>query len=333
VLEHEGVRMIPDTKKPWGGRIQSVTIGATQAEGGSRSSTVTIGGSATLPYLNFEGACGKPAIAMEVWDIYPQDWPDSLKESLGEVMQDPARWAKACCEMGADLICLRLAGCHPDRGNRSAAQASETVRQVLKAVPVPLIIWGSGNAEKDNDVFPTVAEAAAGENCLIGTITEGNYKTLTAVCTAYKHKLIAESPCDVNIAKQVNILAQDMGFSVENIVIYPTSAALGYGLEYIYSVMERARLAGLKGDRMLSQPILCDVGIEAWGVKEARVSEAEIPEWGALRHRAPLWEAATASVYLVCGGDLIILRHPGALQAVKRLVAELAGASVAAATA
>ena len=68
-----------------------------------------------------------------------------------------------------------------------------------------------------------MAEAAAGENCLIGTITEGNYKTLTAVCTAYKHKLIAESPCDVNIAKQVNILAQDMGFPVENIVLYPTT--------------------------------------------------------------------------------------------------------------
>jgi len=322
--------MIPDTKKPWGGRIHLVTIGATQADGGTRSSTVTIGGSATLPFLEFEGQCGRPALAMEVWDVYPQDWPDLLKEPFGEALHDPARWAEACCKQGADLICLRLAGCHPDRGNRSPAQASEAVKQVLRAVPVPLIIWGSGNAEKDNDVFPAVAEAAAGENCLIGTITEGNYKTLTAVCTAYKHKLISESPCDVNIAKQVNILAQDMGFSVEDIVIYPTSAALGYGLEYIYSVMERARLAGLKGDRMLGQPILCDVGIEAWGVKEARVTDTEIPEWGAQRHRAPLWEAATAAVYLVCGGDLIILRHPGALQAVKKSIAELAGSSAAA---
>jgi acetyl-CoA decarbonylase/synthase complex subunit delta len=294
--------MIPDTKKPWGGKIQAVTIGATQAEGGTRSSTVTIGGSATLPFLDFEGACGKPAIAMEVWDVYPQDWPDLLKESLGEVLDDPARWAKACCDMGADLICLRLAGCHPDLGDRSAAEAAETVKQVLQAVSVPLIIWG-------------------------------HYKTLTAVCTAYKHKLIAESPCDVNIAKQVNILAQDMGFSVEDIVIYPTSAALGYGLEYIYSVMERARLAGLKGDRMLAQPILCDIGTEAWAAKETRVSENEIPEWGALRHRAPLWEASTAGVYLLCGGDLVILRHPGALEAVKKTVAELAGAPAAAATA
>jgi len=325
--------MIPDTKKPWGGKIQAVTIGATQAEGGTRSSTVTIGGSATLPFLEFEGACGKPAVAMEVWDVTPQDWPDLLKESLGEVLDDPIRWAKACADMGADLICLRLAGCHPDRGDRSADEAAETVKQVLEAVPIPLMVWGSGDDEKDNEIFPVVAEAATGENCLLGTITEGNYKTLAAVCTAYKHKLIAESPCDVNIAKQVNILAQDMGFSVEDIVIYTTSAALGYGLEYIYSVMERARLAGLKGDRMLAQPILCDIGTEAWSAKEARVSEDEIPEWGALRQRAPLWEASTAGVYLHCGGDLVILRHPEALEAVKKTIAELAGAPVSAATA
>lgn len=324
--------MIPDTKKPWGGRINAVTIGATPAEGGTRSTTVTIGGSGTLPYLAFDGPCGRAAVAMEVWDVYPQDWPDLLKEAFGDALRDPAAWAKACCEMGADLICLRLAGCHPDRGDRSPQQAAEAVKQVLQAVSVPLIILGSGNAEKDNDVFPAVAEAAAGENCLIGTITEKNYKTLTAVCTAYKHKVIAESPCDVNIAKQVNILAQDMGFPVENIVLYPTTAALGYGLEYIYSVMERARLAGLKGDRMLAQPMLCDVGLEVWAVKEARVSEAEIPEWGAQSHRAPLWEAATAAVYLVSGGDLVILRHPEALRAVKRSVVELSGTPVAAAT-
>jgi len=178
-----------------------------------------------------------------------------------------------------------------------------------------------------------VAEAAAGENCLIGSITEDNYKTLVAVCTAYKHKIISESPCDVNMAKQVNILAQDMGFPVENIVIYPTCAALGYGLEYIYSVMERGRLAGLKGDRMLAQPIVCDIGIEAWGVKEARVSEEEIPEWGSQRQRAPLWEASTAVAYLMAGCDLFILRHPEALHSFKKTIAELTAVSVSAAAA
>jgi len=325
--------MVPDAKKTWGGKVNSVTIGATQAAGGTRGYAVTIGGSATLPFLDFEGPCVQPAVAMEVCDIYPQEWPDLLKEPFGDTLNDPVSWARKCLELGADLICLRLDGCHPEHGNRTPAEAVQTVKQVLQGVPAPLIIWGTGNADKDNEVFPAVAEAAAGENCLIGSITEDNYKTLVAVCTAYKHKIVAESPCDVNMAKQVNILAQDMGFPVENIVIYPTCAALGYGLEYIYSVMERGRLAGLKGDRMLAQPMICDVGIEAWGVKEARVSEEEIPDWGPQRQRAPLWEASTALAFLLAGGDLFILRHPEAVQALKKSIAELSGSVITAAAA
>ncbi len=322
--------MVPEAKKVWGGRVNTVTIGATQADGGTRAFTVALGGSATLPFLGFEGRCGQPVVAMEICDVYPQEWPDLLKEPFGPAMHKPGQWAQKCLGFGADLICLRLAGCHPDHGNRSPAEAVQAVREVLQAVPTPLIILGTGNAEKDNEIFPAVAEAAAGENCLIGNISEGNYKTLVAACTAYKHKIIAESPCDVNIAKQVNILANDMGFPVENIVINPTCAALGYGLEYIYSVMERARLAGLKGDRMLAQPVFCDIGLEAWGVKEARVSEGENPEWGPQRRRAPLWEASTASVYLMAGGDLLLLRHPEAVEAVKNTIAELTGAAAAA---
>jgi len=321
--------MIPEAKKPWGGRINSVTVGATQAGGGTRGYTVAVGGSPTLPFLDFEGQTTPAALAMEVCDIYPKDWPDLLKEPFGDALEDPVRWAQKCLEWGADLICLRLTGCHPDHGNRSPGEAAQIVKKVLLGMPAPLIIWGTGNADKDNEVFPAVAEVAVGENCLLGSITGDNYKTLAALCTAYKHKLIAESPCDINMAKQVNILAQDMGYSVENIVIYPTCAALGYGLEYIYSVMERGRLAGLKGDRMLAQPILCDIGIEAWGVKEARVSEQEVPEWGPPRQRAPLWEAATAVAYLVAGADILILRHPEAVQALKQTISALAGQAAA----
>ncbi len=317
--------MLPDIKKAWGGKINAVTIGATAAEGGTRGYTVQVGGSATLPFLNFEGETARPVIAMEIWDVYPEDWPDVLKEPFGDALKDPVAWAKKCIEMGADLICLRLMGCNPDRENRPVADAVRVVKALLAGMPAPLIIWGCGNAEKDNELFPAVAEAAAGENCLLGTATEDNYKTLTAVCTAYKHKLIGESPCDVNIAKQVNILVADMGFPMSDIVIYPTSGALGYGLEYIYSVMERARLAGLKGDAMLAQPMVSDIGIEVWGVKEARVTEAEVPEWGSQKERAPLWEAATAGVYCAGGADMVILRHPRAVETVKKTIAGLAG--------
>jgi len=163
--------MVPEAKKTWGGRTNTVTIGATPADGGTRANTVTIGGSATLPFLSFEGQCGRPAVAMEIWDAFPRDWPPLLLEPFGDLVQDPVQWAKKGLELGADLICLRLAGCHPDHGNRSPEQAAQTVKHVLQGVSCPLIIWGTGNAEKDNEVFPAVAEAAAGENCLIGALS------------------------------------------------------------------------------------------------------------------------------------------------------------------
>ncbi len=318
---------IPEVKQSWPNPINTVKIGATKEEGGTRTSTVTVGGETTLPFYHFEGEIpNPPVVAMEIWDVPGEEWPPAVKEPFAEVMHDPGEWAKKCVEeYGAELICLRLVGCDPDGANKSPEEAAAAAKRVLEAVGVPLIIWGCGNADKDNEVFPTVAEAVSGENCLLGTITEDNYKTLTALCTAYGHKLIAESPVDINIAKQVNILALDAGFKLEDIVIYPSSGALGYGIEYVYSIMERTRIAGLKGDKVMAMPILCDIGREVWGVKEAYAPREEVPEWGDERLRGPLWEATTAYVYLLAGADILIMRHPEAVKAAKEAIAELMG--------
>ncbi len=318
---------IPDVKKTWTNPIHAVTIGAAAKEGGTRTATVTVGGESTLPFYHFEGEMpNAPVVAMEVWDIPAEDWPDSVKEPFADVMADPGTWAKKCVdEYGAQLICLRLKGCDPNGENKSPEDAVQVTKRVLESVGVPLIIWGSGNTDKDNEVFPAVAEAASGENCLLGTITEDNYKTLTALGTAYKHKLIAESPVDINMAKQVNILAMDVGFPTENILIYPSTGALGYGIEYVYSIMERLRIAGLRGDKVVAMPILCDIGIEVWGVKEAKAPESEVPEWGDGKLRGPLWEAATAYVYLLAGADILIMRHPEAVRMTKETIGRLMG--------
>lgn len=318
---------IPEVKKTWTNPVNAVTIGATGEEGGTRTSTLTIGGETTLPFYHFEGEMpNTPVVAMEVWDIAPQEWPDPVKEPFADVMADPGAWAKKCVdEYGADLICLRLKGCDPNGENKSAEDAAVATKRVLESVGVPLIIWGCGNTDKDNDIFAPVAEAASGENCLLGTITEDNYKTLTALGTAYNHKLIAESPVDINMAKQVNILALDVGFPAESILIYPSTGALGYGIEYVYSIMERLRIAGLKGDKVVAMPILCDIGIEVWGVKEAKAPQSEAPEWGDAKLRGPLWEAATAYVYLLAGADVLIMRHPEAVRMTKEAIGRLMG--------
>ena len=169
------------------------------------------------------------------------------------------------------------------------------------------------------------SSAAAGENCLLGTATEKNYRTIVAVCLADKHKLLAESPLDINIAKQVNILCSDAGFAMEDMVVFPTTGALGYGIEYVYSIQERGRLAALSGDKSLQQPVLCDVGFEAWRAKEAKappfesVSDENRNDWGIA------WEASTAAVLLMSGADLLVMRHPEAMARIAKLIERLTG--------
>lgn len=312
-------------KERWTNKINAVTVGATKEEGGTRTSKVTVGGEATLPYLLDEGDMpNPPVVAMEILDIAPEDWPEVLKEPFKDVLGDPARWAKKCVdEYKAELICLKLQGTHPDFGDASPDKAAEVVKSVLEAVGAPLIILGSGDDEKDNLVLAKCSEVTKGENCLIGDATEKNYKTLTAACLADGHNIIAESPIDINIAKQANILISDMGFDLNKIVINPTIGALGYGMEYAYSIMERARLAALMGDKMLSMPFICFVGQEAWRAKEAKGPESEHPEWGPGSERGPLWEATTAVSVLQSGADILIMRHPKAVSIVRETIERL----------
>lgn len=308
----------------WKASVNEVAIGATAAEGGTRGKTVKIGGSQCIPWLSFEGAIGhRPAIAVEIWDCGGSTWPEILQEAYGSAISDPVAWAKAAAALNPDLLCLRLMGTHPSMNNASPAEAAEKVRAILDAVDLPLVIWGCDVDEKDNVVLPKCSEAAKGENCLMGSAKEKNYRTLVASCLADGHKLIAESPLDINIAKQVNILAHDVGYPLENIVIYPTTAALGYGSEYVFSIMERGRLAGLSGDKLLQQPALCDVGSQAWRAKEAVGSAEALPGLGSPKDRGPMWETLTATNYLQAGADLIILRHPEAVRKVQENIERL----------
>ena len=315
---------VPKTAEKWTSAVNTVTIGATADEGGTRTSTVTLGGATALPFLSYEGDLGhRPAVAVEVWDGDTQDWPEQLANVYGDLLNSPGKWAQKAVELGADLICLRLMAAHPDGANRSPEQCVATVKEVLGAVGVPLIIWGCGVDEKDSQILPAVSAAARGENCLIGSARESNYRTVVAVCHADQHKLLAESPLDINIAKQVNILCQDAGFPLENIVVFPTTGALGYGIEYVYSIQERGRLAGLSGDRLLAQPVLCDVGLETWRAKEARMPPFAEVSADARDLSGAMWEAATAAVLLQAGAELLVMRHPQAIDCIKKVIDRL----------
>jgi acetyl-CoA decarbonylase/synthase complex subunit delta len=312
-------------KEKWTSRINTVTIGATKEDGGSRTSTVTVGGESTLPFLLGEGEMPHPpVVAMEVLDRYPEEWSDVLKKPFEGVLNDPAKWAAKCVNgYGAELICVRLQGTHPDWGNAPADKAAGVVKAILDAVGVPLIILGSGDDEKDNTVLARCSQATRGERCLIGEAVQENYKTLAVSCLADGHNMITQSPIDINIQKQVNILVSDMGVDITKIVIDPTTGALGYGMEYAYSIMERARIAGLLGDKMLAMPIISLAGEEVWKVKEAKAKQSEYPQWGDEFERGPLWEATTAGCMLQAGTDIVVMFHPKAVLSTKRLIESL----------
>lgn len=311
---------IPEIADNYSGSVNRITLGATKENGGSRTSTITVGGSRNVVYGGGADQAGeKPMIAIDVLDSEPNDWPEALVGPYKDVLDNPAEWARKCVEeFGADLICLKFDGIHPDKGDKDAAHAAKVTEEVLKAVGVPLVFWSCGNDEKDNQVMPKVSGAAKGENCLIGTITEDNYKSLTAIALADNHHLISEAPIDINIAKQVNILASDMGFPLERIVTFQSTGALGYGIEYAYSIQERQRLAALTGDKMMAMPAICDVGYESWRAKEAKLADA--PGWGDAADRGPMWEAATAICLLQAGVDIIRMRHPRAVKTVKNFI-------------
>lgn len=300
----------------WQGTISEVTIGATKEEGGSRAHCVKIGGQGTLPFLFKEGAIPhKPVVAVEIWDIAPCDWPDELLKNYKDVINDPVAWAKKCeQELKAKLLCIKLQGAHPDNGNKSPDEEAKLIQKLITNVNIPLIILGCGDDAKDNMVLSACSQASKGERCLIGDAVQDNYKTLTGAVLADGHNIIAESPIDINIAKQLNILISDMGLPLERIVINPTIGALGYGLEYAYSIMERARLAALAGDKTVACPFICFVGYESWRAKEAKEAT---PEQGVI------WEITTASALIQAGADILVMRHPKAIEEINKYINHL----------
>lgn len=305
-------------KETYSGKVFEVTIGTDK--------TAVFGGENVLPFYSFEGNVpNRPVVAYEIQDILPEDWPGTVKKAYEGESGDPVKWAIYCQDkLNAKAIALRLVGTHPDRENRSSEDAAKTVRDVLSAIKVPLIILGSNHTEKDASVLVMASEAAKGRNCIIGKAQESNYKTIAAAAMANNHKLIAMSELDINLSKQLNILITQMGFEKERLVTDPMCSALGYGLEYTYSVMERIRLAALtQNDATMQPPMVGDVGMYVWKIKETQASETDLPQWGAVEERGITWETVTAAALLVAGAELLIMRHPKAIETIEKFIGEL----------
>jgi acetyl-CoA synthase len=306
--------------------VWEVKLGNTKEEGGTRKKTYVIGGETAKPFHLWEGSMPhRPLVALEVLDNITDKYPPVLRDIYGdEALHNPVEMAKTCIEKyGADLLSVSLVGTHPEKGNKSADEAVKLVGSILEAVEVPLIITGHSHYDKHNEVMKAVAQTFAGENLLLNWVEQDNYKTLAGAAMAYGHSLVAQSPIDVNIAKQMVILLSNMDFPKDRIVVDPTTSALGYGVEYTYSVMERIRVTALDGEPMLCAPMIVSTGAETGKIKEAKASESDFPAWGKVEDRIAALEFVAAQSYLYAGADLLIMYHPEAAIQIKRTIDEL----------
>ncbi|BDD88296.1 acetyl-CoA decarbonylase/synthase complex subunit delta [Desulfofustis limnaeus] len=308
-------------KESYTGGIKPISIG-------KGDSAVTVGGETCYPFYTFEGDMpNKPLIAMEIWDMEPTDWPEAAVAPFKDVIGDSAAWAKKCVEAyGAEAIVVQLKSIDPNDRDASPQSAAETVKKVLAAVKVPVIVWGCTSPAKDEEVLKAVAEACQNENLLLGPVEEKNYKGIAAAAMGYGHSVIASSPIDVNLAKQINILLENFGMPMERVVVDPTTGGLGYGMEYSYSVMERLSMAAMsQGDDKLQYPMINNLGNEVWKCKEAKQSVDEAPLLGDPEKRGILMEAVGAVAYLLSGSNILIMRHPESIRLAKSFIGALLG--------
>ena len=303
-------------KESYSGAVRNVKLG-------QGDKAVTVGGQTCYPFYQFEGEIpNKPKIAMEVWDMKPDDWAETAVKPFEDVIDDPAAWAKKCVEeYGAEMIALQLRSTDPNDKNASAADASATVKKVLAAVDVPVIVWGTASPQKDEEVLKKIAEDCQGKNLILGPVEDKNHKGIGAAAMGFGHTVISSSPIDVNIAKQINILLENLGMPMDRVIVDPTTGGLGYGMEYSYSVMERLRMAAMnQGDDKLQYPVVNNLGFEIWKSKEAKLKADEAPTLGDPERRGILMEAVGAVSYLLAGSDLLIMRHPESVRLVKAFI-------------
>jgi acetyl-CoA decarbonylase/synthase complex subunit delta len=305
----------------YSGKIAEVKLGGTKSEGGTRGKSIVIGGETAPAFYTFEKPVVHPPVV--TLDVFDMEVPLSkaVKMHVKDVVGDPAAWAKLAVEkFGADMVTVHLISIDPLLKDATPKDAVKTVEEIVQAVDVPLVIGGCGDPVKDADVFAEITETFAGERFLISSLTRDmDVERCAQFVKKNGHVALSFTPMDLNLARELNRRLYDF-LGKEDIVMDLTTAALGYGLDYAFTNMERARLAGLMGDVELAHPMSSGT-TNAWAAREAWLKMA--PEWEPRELRGPLWEVTTALTLLLTGVDLFMMMHPAAVKTLKDVTAKL----------
>ncbi|WP_440952089.1 CO dehydrogenase/acetyl-CoA synthase subunit delta [Methanococcoides sp. FTZ1] len=313
----------------WATPIQEVTLGATSADGGSRKHTITLGGENALPYYFDAEMPHRNYVTMDVFDM-PIGMAKAVKGNYEDVINDPAEWAKKVVrDFNADMVTIHLISTDPLINDTPAREAAKVVEDVLQAVDVPIVIGGSGNPQKDPEVLEKAAEVAEGERVLLASASLNlDYERVAKAATDYGHAVLSWTQLEINAQKELNRkLMKQCGVPRDSIVMDPTTAALGYGLDYAYTNMERIRLAALMGDDELTFPMSSGT-TNAWGARESWMKESPLSQdsdWGPREYRGPIWEIVTGLTLSLAGNDMFMMMHPTSVQVLKEITQTLYG--------
>jgi len=257
------------------------------------------------------GGDNPPAAICEILTNIAPNYPILLKQAWGDLLSSTLECVKTAVKMGFSGLNIRF-------NSEDIDESRECLREILKITDLPLILTGTFRRDFDARLLPELARTAD-RKCTIGAVEEENYKAIAPAVKECGHNIIARTPIDINLTKQLNILLTELGFDPDKILVDPNTGGLGYGLDYAYSIIERIKIAAKDGDAMLNMPIITFVGEEAWKTKEARSDNVPI-EWGDFKTRAVSWEAVTASSMLVSGADVVVMRHPEAIKHINKFI-------------
>ncbi len=292
-----------DLFEPYKGEVKEVTIGPSEK-------AVKLGGEKTLPFHAFEGKEGAPVkFALEVYDVPPEGWSQHLISCYADVISDPVAWANKCIKTyGADLISLYLASL--DSENYDVKKIAENVKKIAESISVPLIVMSVGDKDKDAKALVEISKVCAGKNLLMGPLVKENFEEIAKAALEGGHSIIPQSPLDINLCKELNVKLGKF-FPKDKMAIDPLSAAIGYGIDYSFSIFERLKqVAVIHNDEMMKNPIIANIGKDCWKTKEAKEDKTQ----------GILWEALTTFTLIMAGANVVILRHPESLQLVKKLI-------------
>lgn len=258
-----------------------------------------------------------PVVTFDVFDIPMPGLPKPIREHFQDVMESPGEWAKkAVKEYGANMVTMHLIGTGPKVMDRTPREGAQAVEEVLQAVKVPLVIGGSGDPKKDPLVLEAAAAAAEGERCLLASANlDLDYKKVAKAALDYNHAVLSWAITDINMQKTLNKYLMKEGLTQQDIVMDPTTCALGYGIEFSIDVITRTRLAALKGDTDLQMPMSSGT-TNAWGSREAWMKK---DEWGPTAYRGPIWEIITGLTMMLCGVDIFMMLHPSSVKMLKEI--------------